>query len=160
MGSERLAAHMGISAILLLAAIGGWAAFGFGVLSSRQQERVFRDQLTVALSERDRLSADLNQIRGELALVRADLEQNRQALDPRGPEGSPGGPAAGTSGGSADRCADPGSVRSLSPERKTKRPEFKCSSDLARRHASARWWGIKAGTKVRWAALTGCGHPI
>jgi Holliday junction resolvasome RuvABC endonuclease subunit len=72
---------MGISAILLLAAIGGWAAFGFGVLSSRQQERVFRDQLTVALSERDRLSADLNQIRSELALVRADLEQNRQALE-------------------------------------------------------------------------------
>lgn len=81
MGSERLAAHMGISAILLLAAIGGWAAFGYGVLASRQQERMFRDQLTAALSERDRLSADLNQIRGELALVRTDLEQNRQALE-------------------------------------------------------------------------------
>src|SRR3712207_8222207 len=81
MGSERLAAHMGISAILLLVALGGWGAFGYGVLSSRQQERVFRDQLTAALSERDRLAADLNQVRGELALVRTDLEQTRQAME-------------------------------------------------------------------------------
>ncbi len=74
MEDGRLAAHMGISAILLLAAIGGWGAFAYATYSARHQERAFRDRMAQVIAERDALRTEASQFR-------ADAERTRQALE-------------------------------------------------------------------------------
>ncbi len=74
MDDSRIGAHMGISAILLLAAIGGWGAFAYATYSARQQERTFRDIMAQTIGERDALRTEANQFR-------ADAERTRQALE-------------------------------------------------------------------------------
>ncbi len=74
MEDGRLAAHMGISAILLLAAIGGWGAFAYATYSARHQERAYRDSMAQVIAERDALRTEASQFR-------ADAERTRQALE-------------------------------------------------------------------------------
>ena len=74
MDESRIGAHMGISAILLLAAISGWGAFAYATYSARQQERTFRDIMAQAIGERDALRTEANRFR-------ADAERTRQALE-------------------------------------------------------------------------------
>lgn len=85
MGHDRLAAHMGISLILLLAAVGGWGAFGYGVYSARQQERAFRDEIALVQAERGKLAADLDRMRQEAERSRQALERAQAELRARPP---------------------------------------------------------------------------
>ena len=80
MGSERLGAHMGISILLLLAAVGGWGAFAYSAAQARQQERSFREQISSASTDRDALSTALRQVRSEAEQSRQELERARRDL--------------------------------------------------------------------------------
>ena len=71
---SRLEAHMSISAILLLTAIGGWGAFAYATYSAQGQERAFRDDMAQLTAERDALRTELSQIR-------VDAERKQQALE-------------------------------------------------------------------------------
>jgi uncharacterized protein HemX len=73
-GNGRLAAHMGVSLILFLAAVGGWGAYAYNVSSDRRQERALREQVTRSAKENERVNADLRQLQIE-------ADRNRQALD-------------------------------------------------------------------------------
>ena len=80
MGSERLGAHMGISILLLLAAVGGWGAFAYSGAQARQQERSFREQINSASTDRDALNTALRQARAEAEQNRQELERTRRGL--------------------------------------------------------------------------------
>lgn len=80
MGKHRLAAHMGVSLILLLAAAGGWGAYLYGLSSERQQERVLREEVTRITADRDRATTEAIRLRAELDRARQALDQSRRDL--------------------------------------------------------------------------------
>ena len=80
MGSERLGAHMDVSILLLLTAVGGWGAFAYAASQARQQERSFREQICSASTDRDALNTALRQARSDAELNRQELERARRDL--------------------------------------------------------------------------------
>jgi len=60
--------------MLLLAAVSGWGAFAYSMSSAQQQERAYRAEMSRVVADRDKLNAELNQ-------VRAEAERNRLALE-------------------------------------------------------------------------------
>jgi cell division protein FtsL len=60
--------------MLLLAAVSGWGAFAYSMSSAQQQERAYLAEMSRVVADRDKLNAELNQ-------VRAEAERNRLALE-------------------------------------------------------------------------------
>jgi hypothetical protein len=64
----------GLIVMMLLAAVGGWSAFAYAMISGDQRQRSYRDDLSRVTMDRDKLNSDLNGLREE-------AERSRQALE-------------------------------------------------------------------------------
>ncbi len=70
----RAAPYFGAGLILLLVGLGGWGAFAYSLYTAHQEERALRDETARAVADRQKLIAELEE-------VRADLARTRQSLD-------------------------------------------------------------------------------
>jgi uncharacterized coiled-coil protein SlyX len=70
-------------AVLLLAAVGGWGAFAYSMVSAQQQERQSqetRTELSRVIADRDKLNVELTQMRAEAERYRLTLERAQADL--------------------------------------------------------------------------------
>jgi hypothetical protein len=73
-------ARNALAAVLLLAAAVGWGSLIYSVVSAREQQRAYQDEISRVTADRDKLSTDLSQARGHIERNRSTLERVQAEL--------------------------------------------------------------------------------
>ena len=76
----RAAPYLGAGFILLLVGLGGWGAFAHSLYTAYQQERALRDETARAVADRQKLIAELEEMRADLARTRQSLDRAQADL--------------------------------------------------------------------------------
>ena len=77
----RSASYLGLSAILLLLALGGWGAFAYILYAGRQEVQFLRQEVGRLTTERQQFTSNLQQMAEEIARMREERDRSRQALE-------------------------------------------------------------------------------